>query len=873
MTSTSKIKFFVSAFLLMLFLFIPKESLALNILLNGTLNSNGNNWTAVNGDGFGAEGGTADALCATNSTTTNATNNTTWATDAFSVKLWRFTFTATANPPPSPRGYFYQDFTVPGTGNQLVRASSTISAISNTVSGTANTSWVRMDVATVGHPYVWNGILGCKTFNTSPTATTTIGLDRTVTLTGGSTYRFIITAKQLQAATNPTDDSINVDEIGLSMPTVGLSVAVVAGTANTSLSWTASTGSADAAALNNYQVYRGTSSGGETSLASAGTATSYTDTSATGNTTYYYWVTNIDTNGFESASSTEVSVLTIPDAPGTPTFSNTNGTSTIVSWSAPGTGATSYVLERCRGASCTNFIQIASGITTTSFVDTGLTGNTTYQYRVHGTNASGTGVASTPGSVTTTKSGTSRIAVPTNYLRINTGLKLYYTFDGKDTTQSITDSSYNGNTAYWFGGATTTVIGKIGQALSFNGTTNYVTTAAPDFSGTPTITISFWVNRRYGTGGCCVMFEDSTNFSSFVDTFTFFPDDTTDCTTPGFAMLLGISGNVGLNTSCYAQPSSNLWHHLVIIFDKTQTTSINVIKLYVDGVFQSANNQNNTAINSNNFGNRALYLMSRAGTSNFSNGSLDDFRIYTRGLTANEILQLYRAGSAKLGVSPASHISALDSSIRAYYTFDGRDMTKKIIDRSPSNNNAFFLPGSSGNVATTTTAGKLGQALTFDGVDDLATTTSDFLGTNAVSITAWMKMSTLGGGAAGRILGNNQTIFRLSAPNTLTFSSDGGATIANSASAAFATSTWVFVAVTRTSSGTANLYVNGALSGTANQSSGTPANGGYVVMGASPTGGNPFNGSLDDVRVYNRALAAGDITQLYRAGVARIKKP
>ncbi len=214
---------------------------------------------------------------------------------------------------------------------------------------------------------------------------------------------------------------------------------------------------------------------------------------------------------------------------------------------------------------------------------------------------------------------------------------------------------------------------------------------------------------------------------------------------------------------------------------------------------------------------------------------------------------------------PTNYLSS-NAGLLAQYTFDGKEMYQNVSDRSGSGNTAYLLPGSSGVLATSTIGGKLGQALTFDGVDDLATTTSDFLGTNAVSITAWMKMSTLGGGAAGRILGNNQTIFRLSAPNTLTFSSDGGATIANSASAAFATSTWVFVAVTRTSSGTANLYVNGALSGTANQSSGTPANGGYVVMGASPTGGNPFNGSLDDVRVYNRVLTAAEIAVLGQAG-------
>ncbi|HEY9583994.1 MAG TPA: LamG-like jellyroll fold domain-containing protein [Candidatus Paceibacterota bacterium] len=32
------------------------------------------------------------------------------------------------------------------------------------------------------------------------------------------------------------------------------------------------------------------------------------------------------------------------------------------------------------------------------------------------------------------------------------------------------------------------------------------------------------------------------------------------------------------------------------------------------------------------------------------------------------------------------------------------------------------------------------------------------------------------------------------------------------------------------------------------------------------SGANTFNGSIDDVRIYNRALSAGEITQLYNLG-------
>ncbi len=49
---------------------------------------------------------------------------------------------------------------------------------------------------------------------------------------------------------------------------------------------------------------------------------------------------------------------------------------------------TGYLVERCQGASCSNYAQIgtASG---TSYPDSGLTASTTYRYRVRATDAAG----------------------------------------------------------------------------------------------------------------------------------------------------------------------------------------------------------------------------------------------------------------------------------------------------------------------------------------------------------------------------------------------------------------------------------------------------------------------------------------------------
>ena len=61
-----------------------------------------------------------------------------------------------------------------------------------------------------------------------------------------------------------------------------------------------------------------------------------------------------------------------------------------LSWTAAtdNTGVTGYRVERCQGASCTNFVQIAAPAGTT-FSDTGLTASTSYSYRVKAVDAAG----------------------------------------------------------------------------------------------------------------------------------------------------------------------------------------------------------------------------------------------------------------------------------------------------------------------------------------------------------------------------------------------------------------------------------------------------------------------------------------------------
>jgi PKD repeat protein len=80
----------------------------------------------------------------------------------------------------------------------------------------------------------------------------------------------------------------------------------------------------------------------------------------------------------------------VPPAPSGLTATALTRGSIGLTWTNGSTSQTEVRIERCRGASCTNFTQVAAVAgTATTFVDTGLTVRTTYRYRVRSHNALG----------------------------------------------------------------------------------------------------------------------------------------------------------------------------------------------------------------------------------------------------------------------------------------------------------------------------------------------------------------------------------------------------------------------------------------------------------------------------------------------------
>ena len=189
---------------------------------------------------------------------------------------------------------------------------------------------------------------------------------------------------------------------GGSAPSAPTGLTATPGNALVNLSWTASSGATS------YNIYRGTSSGNETTTVATGvTSTSYTNTGLTNGTMYYYRITatnSYGTSGYSNeASATPTAGVSIPPAPTNLTASPGNAQA-VLSWTAS-SGATSYNVYR--GTSSGSETSFATGITTTTYTNTGLTNGTTYYYKVAAVNSAGTSGLSNEASATPAAGGSS----------------------------------------------------------------------------------------------------------------------------------------------------------------------------------------------------------------------------------------------------------------------------------------------------------------------------------------------------------------------------------------------------------------------------------------------------------------------------------
>jgi hypothetical protein len=388
-------------------------------------------------------------------------------------------------------------------------------------------------------------------------------------------------------------------------------------------------------------------------------------------------------------------------------------------------------------------------------------------------------------------------------------------WEGGNTTVALDKSGVNNNGNV--SGATPTM-GKKGQALSFNGTSDFVNNGNV---GTGIKTISFWVKANDLTSKKVIDFDGTDQIEidgSSNILATSFPD-TTIVYVDGVASSILTSG----------------WHFVTI----TDTTGVNGSAVTLGKV-----------------------------SSSYFDGALDEVRFYDRALSADEVGDLYRLGEQKVSMSLTNKNT---SGLVGMWSFDGGDLYGgTAFDRSGLSNNGRVYNASP-------TAGKNGQALYFSGAGSYVRISDDaeIEGLNQLTVSAWVKSD-----VPNKALGGNSILEDYSSSSFM-FDWDQGEnidfTVYNNA-AGFAVGTytdgildtnWHHVVGVYNGSDI-RVYVDNVLGDVV-----TPWSDPVRATSSNfdiSSSANPWNGKIDEVRVYNRALSADEVGDLYRLGQVKIKR-
>ena len=242
------------------------------------------------------------------------------------------------------------------------------------------------------------------------TLLTTVGAVLTYTdgaVTNGLTYYYQVSAVNGPgegAKSNEASATPNPPPPPPSPPSAPTNLVATGGNAQVALTWQAPT-SNGGSQITNYRVYRGTTSGGKTLLATLGVVTSYTDTSVTNGVTYYYQVSAVNSVGEGPRSNEATATPSAPAAPPTApqglVATGGVGTVTLV-WSPPsnngGSPVTNYRIYRGTSSNGETLLTTIGNVLT--YIDTAVTNGVTYYYQVSAVNSAGEGPRSNEASAT-----------------------------------------------------------------------------------------------------------------------------------------------------------------------------------------------------------------------------------------------------------------------------------------------------------------------------------------------------------------------------------------------------------------------------------------------------------------------------------------
>tara|TARA_Y100000310_G_C20694681_1_gene824705 strand:+ start:1324 stop:2733 length:1410 start_codon:yes stop_codon:yes gene_type:complete len=430
-------------------------------------------------------------------------------------------------------------------------------------------------------------------------------------------------------------------------------------------------------------------------------------------------------------------------------------------------------------------------------------------------------------------------------MSLTTNLVSYYDFQGDADDRK---GSNNGTVTN-----ATLTNGKVENGYSFNGSDAHIDINYHFTTANNGMTLSAWMYNT-GIGGSWEAIM-GTGASGDAD----------------WAIVVGTNGKLGntirgnnndpAGSWIYSTTSidDSAWHLVTITYDN----SAGYIYLYVDGTLE-----NSQEIDLNNAfdQDRDIYVGARNDqdtASEYFNGVIDEVGVWTEALAGSDITELYNSGKGKYYNTSTNDFedSDLRDELVSYYKFSGNA------------NDSLGLNDGTVDGATLTASGLIGSAYDYNGTDNKIDIDGSVLQniSGSVSVSAWFKGGTQGetyatlmqrgdwnAGAFGIRL-KATALFEVNelTPNNADTGSD------------YSDNNWHHVVGTVDAAGSLiSIYMDGSLStqnAITNGSLGTDI-GEDTTLGSRSVSDRWYDGIIDEVGIWNRALTSTEVTTLFNGG-------
>ena len=221
---------------------------------------------------------------------------------------------------------------------------------------------------------------------------------------------------------------------------------------------------------------------------------------------------------------------------------------------------------------------------------------------------------------------------------LSQGLVGLWTFDGPTISgTTVDDLSGKGNNGTNHGAMPT--IGKLGQALSFNGSSQYVSVPRSSSLEPTSVTITAWVKAagHLGQAQAVLLKTYQNNSTPPWVSYGLGYDRNGDYK---FEMDVGNTSDAIYDTQSNGALTPNEWEFIAGTYDEPSGT----VSLYLNGKYDSGGTFTGPLLYDTT-SSGGLYISSDGGaTPPYVDGDIDDVRVYDRALSASEVQHLYLMG-------------------------------------------------------------------------------------------------------------------------------------------------------------------------------------------------------------------------------------